>query len=119
MTRPDNVDEKAYTHTPDSRVPLTSRGLDQAALAGRMLHQLIGPEANVYFYVSPYTRAKQTLARVLEALPPTCEAGSVGFLKVWAGLGGLLGPPDESLVASHRHPLPGARRPPPPRGEDF
>jgi broad specificity phosphatase PhoE len=65
-----NVDEQAYTHTPDSRVPLTSRGLDQAALAGRMLHQLIGPEANVYFYVSPYTRAKQTLARVLEALPP-------------------------------------------------
>ena len=68
-----NVDEKVYTSTPDWRIPLTPRGVSQAQAAGASLRQMMGasPEANAYFYVSPYRRAKQTYENVVAALEPS------------------------------------------------
>lgn len=67
-----NVDESAYTSTPDWRVPLTPQGVEQAHAVGVSLRDIIGPspDANAYFYVSPYCRAKETLEHVLAALDP-------------------------------------------------
>lgn len=67
-----NVDEAAYTSTPDWRIPLTPHGVEQAKAVGVSLRDMIGPspDANAYFYVSPYCRAKETLEHVLAALDP-------------------------------------------------
>ncbi|WP_460398192.1 histidine phosphatase family protein [Actinophytocola sediminis] len=55
-----NVDELAYTRTPDHALPLTARGEEQARLAGRPLRELL--VAPAIAYVSPYVRATRTLA---------------------------------------------------------
>jgi broad specificity phosphatase PhoE len=55
-----NVDELAYTRTPDHALPLTSRGEEQARKAGAEVRALLdGPVAA---YVSPYVRALRTFA---------------------------------------------------------
>lgn len=54
-----NVDELAYTRTPDHALPLTSVGEEQARKAGAEVRALLnGPVAA---YVSPYKRALRTL----------------------------------------------------------
>jgi broad specificity phosphatase PhoE len=54
-----NVDELAYTRTPDHALPLTSVGEEQARKAGVEVRALLqGPVAA---YVSPYVRALRTL----------------------------------------------------------
>lgn len=55
-----NVDELAYTRTPDHALPLTARGEAQARAAGAVLRELI--DAPAAAYVSPYVRAGRTLA---------------------------------------------------------
>jgi broad specificity phosphatase PhoE len=53
-----NVDELAYTRTPDHALPLTERGETQARAAGTEIRALLpGPAAA---YVSPYVRAQRT-----------------------------------------------------------
>jgi broad specificity phosphatase PhoE len=55
-----NVDELAYTRTPDHALPLTPRGESQATAAGPVVRELLpGPAAA---YVSPYLRAQRTFA---------------------------------------------------------
>ncbi len=55
-----NVDELAYTRTPDHALPLTSVGEEQARKAGVEVRALLnGPVAA---YVSPYVRALRTLS---------------------------------------------------------
>jgi broad specificity phosphatase PhoE len=55
-----NVDELAYTRTPDHALPLTTRGEEQARKAGAEVRALLdGPVAA---YVSPYVRALRTFA---------------------------------------------------------
>jgi broad specificity phosphatase PhoE len=55
-----NVDELAYTRTPDHALPLTSVGEEQARKAGVEVRALLhGPVAA---YVSPYVRALRTFA---------------------------------------------------------
>ncbi|HWM06957.1 MAG TPA: histidine phosphatase family protein [Actinophytocola sp.] len=55
-----NIDELAYTRTPDHALPLTPRGEVQARKAGQAVRDLlVGPAAA---YVSPYVRAMRTLA---------------------------------------------------------
>lgn len=55
-----NIDELAYTRTPDHSLPLTVRGEVQARAAGPTVRALIdGPVAA---YVSPYVRAQRTFA---------------------------------------------------------
>lgn len=68
-----NVDEKVYTSTPDWRIPLTELGVAQAKAAGATLREMMGPspDANAYFYVSPYRRAKQTYDNIVAALEPS------------------------------------------------
>ncbi|MFC4854123.1 histidine phosphatase family protein [Actinophytocola glycyrrhizae] len=55
-----NVDELAYTRTPDHALPLTARGEAQARAAGPAVRALLtGPAAA---YVSPYVRTQRTFA---------------------------------------------------------
>ena len=55
-----NIDELAYTRTPDHALPLTARGESQARATGPLVRELLhGPAAA---YVSPYIRAQRTFA---------------------------------------------------------
>jgi broad specificity phosphatase PhoE len=55
-----NIDELAYTRTPDHALPLTTRGEVQARKAGQTVGDLLtAPSAA---YVSPYVRTVRTLA---------------------------------------------------------
>ncbi|HEY0447584.1 histidine phosphatase family protein [Actinophytocola sp.] len=55
-----NIDELAYTRTPDHALPLTPRGEVQARKAGQSIRDLLTGHAAAY--VSPYVRAVRTLA---------------------------------------------------------
>jgi broad specificity phosphatase PhoE len=55
-----NIDELAYTRTPDHALPLTARGEAQARKAGKVVRDLLDEPAAAY--VSPYVRAVRTLA---------------------------------------------------------
>ncbi|MPZ83312.1 MAG: histidine phosphatase family protein [Actinophytocola sp.] len=55
-----NIDELAYTRTPDHALPLTPRGEVQARKAGQSIRDLLAEPAAAY--VSPYVRAVRTLA---------------------------------------------------------
>lgn len=64
-----NKDDAMYTITPDYRIPLTPKGIDQAKEAGSRIFDIVsdnGSEDNwkVYFYVSPYVRARSTLREI-------------------------------------------------------
>lgn len=61
-----NVDKRVYETLADSRLPLTPRGVAQARAAGGRLRALIGGET-VFCFVSPYVRAAQTLAEMVDA----------------------------------------------------
>ncbi|MFL6126090.1 phosphoglycerate mutase family protein, partial [Actinophytocola sp.] len=56
-----NIDELAYTRTPDHALPLTVRGEAQARAAGPAVRALLHP-GPVAAYVSPYVRALRTFA---------------------------------------------------------
>ncbi|XP_057550894.1 phosphoglycerate mutase-like protein AT74 [Amaranthus tricolor] len=73
-----NLDSKAYSTTPDHKIPLTPQGISQARVAGQSIRQLLDAssfDANaasawrVYFYVSPYERARSTLREIGRAFP--------------------------------------------------
>ncbi|KAM3400685.1 hypothetical protein ACQJBY_005500 [Aegilops geniculata] len=69
-----NLDMSAYSTTPDYRIPLTPRGVEQARAAGQGILDVVssgGPDANwkVYFYVSPYERTRATLRGIGAAFP--------------------------------------------------
>lgn len=70
-----NLDMSAYTTTPDNRIPLTPRGIEQARDAGRQVRQVVsdggraGCNWKVYFYVSPYERTRSTLQEMGRAFP--------------------------------------------------
>jgi len=66
------MDEHAYVHTADWRIPLSDRGRLQAIDAGVRLSQQIGGR-KVFVYHSPYLRCTQTAEHILAQLP----AGSV------------------------------------------
>ena len=55
-----NIDELAYTRTPDHALPLTPRGEAQARLTGSVVRDLLTEPAAAY--VSPYVRTIRTLA---------------------------------------------------------
>jgi len=54
-----NVDELAYCRIPDHALPLTTRGEEQARVAGPRVRGLVGPDP-VAVYVSPYVRTQGT-----------------------------------------------------------
>uniref|UniRef100_A0A1D2AFU0 Broad-range acid phosphatase DET1 n=1 Tax=Auxenochlorella protothecoides TaxID=3075 RepID=A0A1D2AFU0_AUXPR len=68
-----NVDNIAYTYLPDSRVPLTTYGWQQALTAGERVREVSSGDAHpprLFFYTSPYLRSKQTFEGVAAAFDP-------------------------------------------------
>lgn len=67
-----NLDGSTYTTIPDHKIPLTEQGISQAKLAGQNLRTIISGSDNnweVYFYVSPYERARSTLREIGRSFP--------------------------------------------------
>lgn len=54
-----NVDASQYLTFPDYALNLTPKGIKQPQQAGKEIKKIIGPE-NVYVYLSPYFRTRQT-----------------------------------------------------------
>ena len=52
---------------PDNKVHLSEKGVQQAKEAGKRLKKILGNES-IQFYVSPYTRTKETYENILESL---------------------------------------------------
>jgi broad specificity phosphatase PhoE len=61
-----NLDQSLRANTPDHRIELTPQGVAQSRLLGHRLEPLIRPQLAVW--TSPYARARQTTAHVLEGL---------------------------------------------------
>ena len=64
-----NINETAYCTIPDWRIPLTPLGKKQASEVGKKLLNIIGSDAPITIYTSPYIRTKQTLALLMKELP--------------------------------------------------
>lgn len=65
-----NVNDSAYTTTPDWRVPLTDLGREQASNVGKDLHRLVGNGEMLSFYCSPYKRTRDTVAEIRKPFNP-------------------------------------------------
>lgn len=63
-----NVDRYLFGRIPDYTIELTERGRLQAIDAGKRLKELVGDES-VYFYVSPFWRARSTFECLVSSLP--------------------------------------------------
>ena len=67
-----NVDPKLHSNTPDHRIPLTERGVEQAREAGAKLvpefHKSESGSIRIQFYTSPYLRARQTCQLITDSL---------------------------------------------------
>ena len=83
-----NIDERAYQTTADWRIPLTTKGREQASLAGKKVASHLAIQSDddsskevdltkgkVFFYVSPYLRTRQTLREILREVPKDCIIG--------------------------------------------
>jgi broad specificity phosphatase PhoE len=73
-----NVDESEYTRTPDSQIRLTRKGHEQASEAGQRLKAVFDADGagdggkakkdyNIFFYISPYRRSKETALGIAQA----------------------------------------------------
>ena len=65
-----NLNHMVYGEKPDYKLLLTDLGQEQALQAGKNLIQLIEPNSNLMFYVSPLWRTRQTFEGVLESFNP-------------------------------------------------
>lgn len=65
-----NVDKYLFGKVPDYTIELTDKGLEQAKEAGQQLKELVGNES-MYFYVSPFWRARSTFEGVAASFPQT------------------------------------------------
>ena len=63
-----NVDKYLFGSVPDYTIELTDFGREQAREAGKRLKELVQDES-LYFYVSPFWRARSTFEGVASALP--------------------------------------------------
>lgn len=63
-----NLDVKVYENTPDSEIPLSEKGVQQAVEASRKLKELVG-DAPLLVYCSPYLRARRTAEEALRPFP--------------------------------------------------
>lgn len=74
-----NVDESEYTRTPDSQIRLTSKGHAQASETGHHLRKLLDADEldayELFFYISPYRRSKETALGIAQAFEPGTIAG--------------------------------------------
>lgn len=65
-----NVDRYLFGRVPDYTIELTDKGHEQAREAGKRLKELVEDES-MYFYVSPFWRARSTFEGVASAFPRT------------------------------------------------
>ena len=63
-----NVDRYLFGRVPDYTIELTEKGRKQAQEAGRRLKELVGDES-LYFYVSPFWRARSTFECLVSSFP--------------------------------------------------
>lgn len=63
-----NVDKYLFGRVPDYTIELTEKGRMQAQEAGQRLKELVGDES-LYFYVSPFWRARSTFEEVAASFP--------------------------------------------------
>lgn len=63
-----NVDRYLFGRIPDYTIELTEKGRRQAQEAGRILKELVGDES-LYFYISPFWRARSTFECIASAFP--------------------------------------------------
>lgn len=63
-----NVDKFLFGSVPDYTIELTEKGKEQAVEAGKRLKELVQDES-VYFYVSPFWRARSTFEGVVATFP--------------------------------------------------
>eukprot|EP00195_Chlamydomonas_chlamydogama_P012286 CAMPEP_0202901526 /NCGR_PEP_ID=MMETSP1392-20130828/14302_1 /ASSEMBLY_ACC=CAM_ASM_000868 /TAXON_ID=225041 /ORGANISM="Chlamydomonas chlamydogama, Strain SAG 11-48b" /LENGTH=410 /DNA_ID=CAMNT_0049588099 /DNA_START=245 /DNA_END=1477 /DNA_ORIENTATION=- len=74
-----NVSNLAYTTIPDSQIPLTARGHEQARKAGMKLRKYIEQKNDqnykLFFYTSPYKRSLQTYESISSAFAQTNITG--------------------------------------------
>ncbi len=63
-----NVDRYLFGKIPDYIIELTDKGKEQAREAGQKLKELVGEES-LYFYVSPFWRARSTFEGIAESFP--------------------------------------------------
>ncbi len=61
-----NCDKSVNQHIPNHKVPLTTRGHEQAFNAGVKLQELVKEGEKVCFYTSPYLRTRQTLQGIIK-----------------------------------------------------
>ncbi len=58
-----NFDNSLYETTPDYALKLTSKGISQAAQAGKEIKSMIGDES-LYVYLSPFFRTRETYKHI-------------------------------------------------------
>ena len=63
-----NVDHSLLSAVPDSRIALTSLGVQQAYAAGCRLRSLLGRGATISVVMSPFERTQETLCHLLRGL---------------------------------------------------
>jgi len=63
-----NVDRYLFGRVPDYTIELTDKGREQAKEAGKRLKELVKDES-MYFYVSPFWRARSTFEGLAYAFP--------------------------------------------------
>ena len=63
-----NLDVDEYCRTPDWKIGLTKKGADQTRAAGKRMIDLLGTEAPVYCYFSPYIRSKESMRCVMQEI---------------------------------------------------
>lgn len=63
-----NVDRYLFGRIPDYTIELTEKGRRQALEAGQCLKKLVGDES-LYFYISPFWRARSTFECIASAFP--------------------------------------------------
>lgn len=62
-----NADKSVYSTKPDYALSLSENGFAQAVEAGKKLKELINDES-VYFYISPFWRARMTFESIVRSL---------------------------------------------------
>lgn len=63
-----NVDKYLFGKVPDYTIELTDKGRSQAKEAGKRLKELVSDES-VYFYISPFWRARSTFECIASSFP--------------------------------------------------
>ena len=62
-----NIDRNNYSALPGYKIPLTTKGVEQAENCGRKLKEKLVSD-NIFFYLSPYLRTKQTFKAIKNQL---------------------------------------------------